>query len=287
VPELRIVDAALWSAVQARLEAIHSSPTVSALRATEFWKHRRAQHVLTGKVFCGVCSSPTAAVGRDYLACSRARHDHACSNTQGVRRPVLEGVILDALRRKLMAPDLVKEFADAFIKEVNQQTRDQEHEIEGKHREFADVSRKLGGLVDAIAGGLRGPTVQQRLDDLERRKAELQHEFDSASTPPPLLHPNLAEIYRDRVARLHEAFTDETTRTEATDLLRGLIDRVLLHPGEHGPEFELVGDIAAMVEITLPKDRTAAQSGAAVSDVFRRSVKVVAGRGFEPLTFRL
>ena len=89
------------------------------------------------------------------------------------------------------------------------------------------------------------------------------------------------------MTRLHEAFTDETTRTDATELLRGLIDRVLLHLGEHGIEFELVGDIAAMVEITLPKDGTAARDGAAVSETFRRSVKVVAGRGFEPLTFRL
>jgi len=287
VPELRVIDGELWSRVQARLEAIHESPAVQAIRATQFWKHRRAQHVLTGKVFCGVCDSPAAAVGRDYLACGRARHDRACSNTQGIRRHMLEGVILDALRQKLMAPDLVKEFADAFIKEVNQQSREQEHEIGRKHRELADVSRNLDGLVDAIASGLRGASLQQRLDELERRKVELQHELNSAVAPPPLLHPNLAEIYRDRVARLHEAFTDETTRTEATDLLRGLIDRVLLHPGEHGPEFELVGDIAAMVEITLPKNGNAARERAAVSETFRRSVKVVAGRGFEPLTFRL
>ena len=82
-------------------------------------------------------------------------------------------------------------------------------------------------------------------------------------------------------------FTDETTRTEATELLRGLIDRVVLHPGERGPEIELVGDIARMVELTLPRDRNAARDGAALPDAFRRSVKVVAGRGFEPLTFRL
>jgi hypothetical protein len=238
-------------------------------------------------VFCAVCGSPGAAVGRDYLACRRARHDRACSNTQGVRRPVLENIILDALRQNLMAPEFVKEFTDAFIKEVNQQSREQEHEIGRKRREFADVSRRLDGLVDAIASGLRGASVQQRLDELERRKAELQRELDSAATPPPLLHPNLAEIYRDRVTRLHEAFTDETTRMEATDLLHALIDRVLLHPGEHGPEIELVGDIAGMVELTLPNDGNAARERAAVSDGFRRSVKVVAGRGFEPLTFRL
>lgn len=52
-------------------------------------------------------------------------------------------------------------------------------------------------------------------------------------------------------------------------------------------QFELIGDIAAMVEITMPKKGNAARDGAAVSETFRRSVKVVAGRGFEPLTFRL
>ena len=77
------------------------------------------------------------------------------------------------------------------------------------------------------------------------RLPRLQRELDSATTAAPLLHPNLAKIYRDRVARLHEAFTDDTTRTEATGLLRGLIDRVLLHPGERSPVFELVGDIAS------------------------------------------
>ena len=75
--------------------------------------------------------------------------------------------------------------------------------------------------------------------------------------------------------------------TEATEVLRGLIDRVVLHPGERGPEIELVGDIARMVELTLPKNKAAAREGAAASEVFCRSVKLVAGRGFEPLTFRL
>ena len=133
---------------------------------------------------------------------------------------MLENIILDGLRQNLMAPEFVKEFTDAFIKEVNQQSRDQRHEIGRRRRELADVSRDLDGLVDAIASGLRGASV-------------------------------------------------------------------LLHPGEHGPEIELVGDIAGMVELTLPNDGNAARERAAVSDGFRRSVKVVAGRGFEPLTFRL
>jgi len=80
------------------------------------------------------------------------------------------------------------------------------------------------------------------------------------------------------VARFHEAFTDETTRTEATEILRDLIDRVVLYPEKGGPEIELVGDIARMVELTLPENRNAARDGGALPDAFHRSVKVVAGK---------
>src|SRR6266404_3838329 len=73
VPQLRIVEDALWQQTQARLGAIHRSPGVAKARATEFWLHRRAQHLLTGLAHCGVCGAPLSAGGRDYLACSAAR----------------------------------------------------------------------------------------------------------------------------------------------------------------------------------------------------------------------
>jgi hypothetical protein len=49
-------------------------------------------------------------------------------------------------------------------------------------------------------------------------------------------------------------------------------------------EIELVGDIATMVELTIPKK---AVKEATLCPELRRSVKVVAGVGFEPTTFRL
>ena len=36
-----------------------------------------------------------------------------------------------------------------------------------RRRELADVRRKLDGLIEAIADGLRAPGLQQRLDELE------------------------------------------------------------------------------------------------------------------------
>ena len=165
---------------------------------------------------CGGCGSLYASIGRDYLACSAARGSGTCSNRQSIRRGALEEIILEGLRQRLMAPELVEEFVWAFQKEVNSQRREDDLLLELNKRELAEVNRKLNGLIDAIAEGLRAPGLQTRLDELELRRAELAQEIGSASTPPVRLHPNLAQIYRRKVERLQHALKDPDIRDEAT-----------------------------------------------------------------------
>ena len=100
----------------------------------------------------------------------------------------------------------------------------------GKERELAEVTRKLKGLVDALAEGYRVPGLQQRLDELEARRSALEQELAAPAPSPVRLHPNLAQVYRRKVERLHEALADPALRDEALGLLRGLIERVVLHP---------------------------------------------------------
>ena len=250
-------------------------------RATRFWEQRRAQHLLTGLVHCGSCGSRFASVGRDYLACSAARGQGTCTNRKGVRRSPLEELILDGLRQRLMAPEMVKEFVAAYHGEVNRHRREETAARAGKERELAEVRRKLDGLIDAIAEGIRGPGLQQKLDDLEARRAALEGELAADPPPPVRLHPNLAQVYRSKVERLHEALADPGLRDEALGILRGLIERVVIHPAEDGLQIELAGEIVKMVELGLDAQQAALGEEAACS------VKVVAGAGFEPATFRL
>ena len=280
VPELRIVDRRLWDRVQRRLNAIRNSPAVQKAQASEFWTHRRPKHLLTERVKCGICGSNFTAVGKDYLACSAARRQGTCDNGRGIRRAVLEELILSALKDNLMRPELVKEFIVEFTKETNRHRHEIELEQEAKHKELANVTRRLNGLIDAIADGLRTPGLKARLDEMERCKAVLEQSLSTAPPPAPRLHPNLAELYRRKVENLHEALADPATRVEANDILRGLVERVVMRPIDKGFEVELVGEIANMVK--LPAD-----AGSFDHDPFRSSVKVVAGGGFEPPTFRL
>jgi site-specific DNA recombinase len=93
----------------------------------------------------------------------------------------------------------------------------------------------------------------------------------TAPAPSPVrLHPNLAQVYREKVANLHSALADPELRTEALDLIRGLIERVELYPAEDGFRIELVGEIANIVTLSAGAESVGSELG-------RASVKVVAG----------
>ena len=119
VPELSIIDVALWEAVKSRQAEIDATPGVQAMKASRFWEHRRATHLLTGLVRCSACGGGFAAVGRDYLACGNARKFARCDQRKAIRREVLEEVVLDLVRDRLMQPDAVKTFVAAYMREIN------------------------------------------------------------------------------------------------------------------------------------------------------------------------
>jgi hypothetical protein len=101
----------------------------------------------------------------------------------------------------------------------------------------------------------------------------------------PALHPNLAEVYRQKVAEVYRqkvadlaaALHDPKDGTAAREAISGLIDRVILHPTSDAKvlEIELVGAIASMVTLGSGLANVAKQPGD--RGLFAGSAKVVAG----------
>ena len=286
IPDLRIVDDALWGKVQSRLASIRASNVAAIPNRTRFWEARRSQHLLTGKVFCGACGSSFVSAGRDYLACGAARKQGICDNTAGVRRSKLDRLILDGLRTQLMTPAHVAEFITAYTAEWNRLQAERSAQSSHHRRELEAIERKLSGLIDAIADGLRAPGLQQKLDELEARKRQLTDTVSKTPSAAPALHPNLAEVYRQKVADLSVALKARDNRA-ALEIARSLVERVTVytHAEGKGLEVELTGALAAMIRFGagMP-DRP---QRPADQDLFSSSVKVVAGARFELATFRL
>ena len=206
VPELRIIDQETWQQVQGRLGAIRDASGANDPQRPDFWTRRRPQHILTGKLFCGRCGGVFGNSGRDYLACDAAKKQAVCDNHRSIRRQVLEDIVLEALRTRLMEPSLVALFISEFTAEWNRLQAEFGAGRAQQERELAQIERKLSGLIDAIA---------------------------------PRLHSNLANLYRDRVASLQVALRHETDGQEALEVVRGLIERITLTPAAEGDGLEV------------------------------------------------
>jgi hypothetical protein len=109
---------------------------------------------------------------------------------------------------------------------------------------------------------------------LAQRRDILVVELAAPAPSPVRLHPNLGEVYRRKVEELDAALRDPLIHDEALEIVRGLIDRLIIHPiGGSGFEVELVGDIAKMVALGAGTER----KKTALDERTACSVKVVAG----------
>lgn len=278
VPALRIIDEDLWQRVKVRQGEITASPRVQAIKATRFWEKKRSIHLLTGLLRCGSCGSGFAAVGKDYLACSAARKLGTCDQTRGYRRVELEEVVLTLLRERLMQPDAVARFITNYGMAVNA-GRAQESASRGRlEQERTELVRRLNGLYDAIADGIRTPGLKDRLEELEARRADLDAEL---AAPPPTsvrLHPNLSAMYRRKVEQLSQTLSDPEIRPMAIEAIRSLIQSATIESNGGNARITLDGAITALIGLAQPEAGQKLSVG---------SVEVVAGTGFEPVTFRL
>jgi hypothetical protein len=105
------------------------------------------------------------------------------------------------------------------------------------------------------------------------RREALQAKVAAADEPPPLLHPEMARIYRTKVTELARALQQPESRVEATEALCGLVDAIVLTPAANGRKLgiELRGNLAAMLGATVQRKRPSA------SDDLSLQVSLVAG----------
>ena len=156
--------------------------------------------------------------------------------------------------------------------------------LAAKRSELAEVRRRIDGMIRAIEEGLYEPSMKARMQGLERRREALEAELAAAAEPKPRLHPGLAEVYRQKVAALHEALAAEDgARGARGDPGAGRGDRAGAggrQAGDRGPR-RSGGDPGPGPERKHPAGRAGSHADLLVQ------VKLVAGAGFEPATFRL
>jgi site-specific DNA recombinase len=295
VPELRIVDQELWQRVKAqqadaRIEMGRDDGGNALNRV-----HRR-QFLLSGLLTCGSCGGAYTIVARDRYGCATRRGKGTCDNRQTIMRHRIETRVLGALKARMLTPELVEEFVRAFAEELATLQRDAGCRRDHLASQLAATDRRLQGVLRAIEDGAWSDTLRARLQDLERRKHEMTTAPAALEHPPPVrLHPNAAAIYAVKVAELEASLNAPEIRAEAANVLRSLIERVVLVDDAAAPDglrAELHGDLATILLLAAPAEQAGRRPGGRKETpqgtcVPGGQLSVVAGIGFEPMTFRL
>lgn len=282
VPELRIVDEALWQAAKARQDAltIEHATVIAAVRAS-FAARRanplnathRPRSLLSGLLVCGCCNGPYALRGQDRYGCSNHIMNGSCGNSRTIARAALEERVLAGLKDRLMAPEIAAEAVRAYAEETNRLNRDRRACGEAERRELDKLGRSIKEIVTLIEEGAGSRALLARLSELEAREDELNARLAQAPVGIPDIHPNIADIYARKVARLADALQHADERDEAADAIRGLIEKITLSPGPKRGQINatLHGELGTILDWTTQKTNT---PGAELSGV---SVSVVAG----------
>lgn len=169
-----------------------------------------------------------------------------------------------------------------------------------------------------------GSMLKDDATRVQTRLEELAHILESTEEAAVLLHPNMAQRYHQQVRDLITALNDQQFRGEAAELLRGLIDKIVLVPDAEKKELaiDLHGDLAGIFSLATGRGLASglgtpaanhgkllegSRNGPKLADNEIQQVKmvagghnqllhaepknqqekVVAGAGFEATTFRL
>ena len=189
-------------------------------------------------------------VSADLVGCSTARNKGTCGNRPNIRRDQIEARLLTAQKEHLMNPELFAVFCEEFTRRMNERRIEASAALASARVELKRVERELERILNLyLKEAMSVKTVKDRSGKLEARKAELAAMLPSAEEPPPVLHPSMAVVYRERVAALHEALRQDEARAQAAEVIRSLVSEIVLTPEGGVLQIDVRGDLAGILTI--------------------------------------
>ena len=225
-------------------------------------------------------------IGRERYACSARREQGTCTNATSIKAQELEQRVFNRLQSILLGrEETMTAFTEAFHAEVKRRQTNTSSQKTVVQKELLKVETDIKRCVDLLLhSDTPMESIRNTLEELEVQKRTLTRELSLQTEEDKIvLHPNIGELYARKIGDLNSLLQNEATKHHATEIIRSLIEKIVVSPtGQSGKsEVVLHGALASI----LAYANDTAQSGVLPSGVGR--VLLVAGVGFEPTTFRL
>src|ERR1700730_12493191 len=128
-----------------------------------------------------------------------------CSQKQSCRRSSRRTGMHLRLRHQLMRPEMVRTVIHEVHREVHRQPSEQDVRRERATRDLEKTKREIRRLIAALKEGVPGAAVKDEMTILEARRRDLLGQLEAAPPPMLRLHPNIAEVYRQKIVSPGEA----------------------------------------------------------------------------------
>ena len=243
MPELRIIDAEMWTTVQDRRANI----------GTPHLQHRRRpRRILSGLLRCGECGGNYIVQTRDYIGCSNHANKRTCSNNRKVTMTQIELRVVRALQQYLLEPDVVEVAVEAYRQERQRLTSKHGKLRKSIERQLAEVKRKIAKLIESIEIADDPAMLVPRLNALGGEQRSLEHKLaaQEKNRATIALHPDAAKRYRSKVAEIHTALKKgDAAARDAISLVRELITNIAItpNPDSQEPDIQITGNLAALM----------------------------------------
>ena len=188
---------------------------IDQILKTRHRPHKKANSIdfpLTGKLWCACCDRPmggtsgTSMTGKThyYYKCRK------CGRT--VRRDQIEECIKRNTLNVLSHPETREHIAD-IMAEYQEETEQEEPESKRLRESIKGIDRQYENIWRAIEAGIAPPGGKERIDDLNRRRAELEEELAAAEALE-----KEETVDRDAVLDWLDSVDDEMSIKEMLDL---------------------------------------------------------------------
>ena len=269
-PDLRIVDDALWAAVQQRRRAHTETlahlrqPGRTLLRGRSGMIHSRG--LFTGFLRCGECGCAVSIVSQPtyrgrvykYYGCSSAAKNGTavCGNRVTVRAEVAERALLAGVQEEVSRPETLDYIVGELSRTVQTAVDARPSQRAALVRQREAVADKIRHLLNAVECGLTSTTI---LEALRAREAELiAVDAEIAALDAPRDRGQVSVIpswVKQQVTDVVALLGDQPERAKSE--LRRLGVRFTLHPIRNAGEKSYLravgeGQFEALVGSNLP-----------------------------------
>ena len=236
---LRIVSDELWQRVVCRIERTAEDGHWSKVRG-------KPRYLLSGLLRCEECGAHYIIANGHEYSCSSYRNggSDACDNGIRVRRDELERIILDPIRRDLLAPERIARMAKEMQTYYLERTRRAAARAAEAPRELQELDARLERLRERLRKGdpdMAPDEIQAAIDRAQAKRAELEAAQPAARRSAKIL-PMLtkaAALYRRQIAQGLDGNPREALKARV--ILRELLGEIRLEPDANGSLWAVYG----------------------------------------------